>query len=180
MLVRPGCEMSRFFLIGFALLGLQSMACAQGADEVFTIYLVRHAERESEAKDPGNPVLTSCGELRADSIARVLSDIDLEKVYSTSFERTLGTARPSAESRQLEIDIYDPRKLGGFSALLLEKQQNALVVGHSDTTGVLAGLLADESGVEFAEDIYDRVYQVVILNGQGYINLFHQAFNCGP
>ena len=164
--------------IGFVLLGLQSVVHAQNEGEIFTIYLARHAEKESEAKDPSNPSLAPCGELRAESLAKMLSDVRLEKIYSTPFERTLSTARPIADSQELEIEPYDPYKLEEFSRLLLERQQDALVVGHSNTTGVLAGLLAGESGEAFDEDIFDRLYQVVISADQSRINLLHQSFHC--
>ena len=172
--------MIRLFLTGLILLGLQSVALAQNESEVFTIYLVRHAEKESEPKDPGDPSLSSCGELRAQALAKILSDIRLESIYSTPFERTLDTARPIADSKQLEIDIYDPSGLREFSQLLLEMRQDTLIVGHSNTTGVLAGLLADESEEAFNEDIYDRLYQVVISGKQVRINLLHQSFHCEP
>ena len=172
--------MNRILLIGFVLLNLQNVAFAQNEDSLFTIYLVRHAEKVTEAANPDDPTLSSCGQLRAESLATVLSDIALEKIYSTEYERTLATARPSAETHQLEIEIYDPGKLEEFSALLLKRQQSALVVGHSNTTGVLAGLLIGESGEAFDEKIYDRLYQVVILRGRGHINLLHQAFGCEP
>jgi broad specificity phosphatase PhoE len=172
--------MNRLFLIGFVLLGLQSVAFAQSEGEIFSIYLVRHAEKETEAKDSGNPTLSSCGELRAEALAKILRDIKLENIYSTPFERTLSTARPSAESRHLEIEIYDPNMLEDFSRLLLNRQQDALVVGHSNTTGVLAGLLAGESQETFDEEIFDRLYQVVISGKHARINLFHQSFHCEP
>ena len=156
------------------------MASAQNESEIFTVYLVRHAEKESEAQDPGNPSLSSCGELRVQALARILSDIRLDNIYSTPFERTLSTARPIAESRQLEIRIYDPSRLEEFSKLLLDMQQDALVVGHSNTTGVLAGLLAGVSEDAFDEDIYDRLYQVAISGKQARVNLLHQSFYCKP
>jgi len=170
--------MNRFFLLGLVLLVLQSVAHAQDGNGFFSIYLVRHAEKESEAKDPSNPALSQCGELRAESITRILSDIDLEKIYSTPYERTMATALPSAEALQLEVETYNPRKLEEFSSLLIDRRQNALVVGHSNTTGVLAGLLAGQGGEAFDEEEYDRLYQVVVSGGQGQINLFHQAFHC--
>ena len=156
------------------------MASAQNESEIFTVYLVRHAEIESEAGDPGNPSLSSCGELRVQALARILSDIRLANIYSTRFERTLSTARPIAESKQLEIRIYDPSRLKEFSKLLLDMQQDALVVGHSNTTGVLAGLLAGVNEEAFDEGIYDRLYQVVISGKQARINLLHQSFHCEP
>lgn len=162
------------------LLGLQSVALAQIESEIFTIYLVRHAEKESVAKEPGNPPLSFCGELRAQALVRILSDIGLDSIYSTPFERTLSTAQPIAQSKQLEIRIYDPSRLEKFSQLLLDTQRDALIVGHSNTTAVLAGLLAGESEEAFDEDIYDRLYQVVISGKQVRINLLHQSFHCEP
>ena len=172
--------MIRLFLTGLMLLGLQSVALAQNESEIFTLSLVRHAEKESEANEPGNPSLTFCGELRAKALVEILSDIRLESIYSTPFERTLSTAQPIAQSKQLEIRIYDPSRLEKFSQLLLDTQQDALIVGHSNTTAVLAGLLAGESEEAFDEDIYDRLYQVVISGKQAQINLLHQSFLCEP
>jgi broad specificity phosphatase PhoE len=170
--------MTKSILIAIFLFGLQNVAQAQNEGEIFTVYLARHAEQESEYKDPSNPPLSPCGELRAQSLANMLSDVSLEKIYSTPYERTLGSARPSAESRQLEIEIYDPRKLEEFARLLLDRQQDVLVLGHSNTTAVLAGLLAGEVGEAFDHDIFDRLYQVVISAELRSINLLHQAFHC--
>jgi len=172
--------MNRFLLIAFVFLGLQNTALAQHEGEIFSIYLVRHAEKEAEAKDPGDPGLSFCGELRAQALVTILGDVSLENIYSTPFERTLKTASPIAESRQLEIKIYDPSGLKEFSKLLLDTQQDALVVGHSNTTAVLAGLLASKNEEAFDEDIYDRLYQVVISGKQARLNLLHQTFDCEP
>ena len=172
--------MIRILLAGLVLIGLQSIVFAQNESEIFSIYLVRHAEKEAGANDPEDPSLSSCGELRAQALAKILGDIRLEKIYSTPYERTLSTARPIAQSKQLEIEIYDPSRLGEFSKLLLDTQQDALVVGHSNTKGVLAGLLAGKSEEAFDEDIYDRLYQVVISGKQARLNLLHQSFYCEP
>ena len=172
--------MLRLLVIGLALLGLQGGTFAQSEREIFSIYLVRHAEKDLDAKDPGDPSLSVCGELRVQALARILSDIKLERIYSTPFERTLDTARPIAESKRLEIESYDPSHLEKFSQLLLNMQQDALVIGHSNTTGVLAGLLAGKSGDSFNEDIFDRLYQVVISGKQSRLNLLHQSFRCEP
>jgi broad specificity phosphatase PhoE len=145
--------------------------------EAFSIFLVRHAEKDqsSESDDPG---LSVCGESRAQSIAAMLADVDLDKVYSTDYRRTRDTARPIAAAQQLEVSAYDPRELDDFAALLLKGKEDALVVGHSNTTGVLAGILAGEGGEAFDEGLYDRLYQVVIAGGQRRAYLLHQAFTC--
>ena len=170
--------MTKSMLVAIILFGLQNVAQAQNEGDIFTIYLARHAEKESEAEDPSNPSLSPCGEMRAESLAEMLRSIRLEKIYSSPYERTLSTAEPSADLHHLEIEKYNPRELDEFSVLLLDRQQDALVLGHSNTTPVLAGLLVGERGEAFADDIYDRVYQVVISADQSRSNILHQAFRC--
>lgn len=152
---------------------------AQGSEMIFSIYLVRHAEKDVTPADPENPGLSECGESRADGLAGILADAKLEKIYSSDYERTMATARPSAEALSLETEIYDPGELEVISRMLLNRRQNALVVGHSNTTGVLAGLLAGETMEPFDEHIYDRLYQVTIFGNDARIILLHQGFSCG-
>lgn len=145
---------------------------------MFTIYLARHAEKKSVSEDPGDPLLAACGERRAESLAIMLKDVELEHVYSTPYLRTRNTALPAAVAHGLEIETYDPLNLEGFAGLLLEKKKNALVIGHSDTTAVLAGLLSGEAGEEFDEDEYDRLYLVTVAGDQNQVILLDQAFHC--
>jgi len=148
-------------------------------DRMFTIFLVRHAEKETDANGENrDPPLNACGKSRAKALATRLRFADLERIYSTSYLRTLDTARPVAASHRLGIEAYDPASLEAFSARLLEQGQNALVVGHSNTTAVLAGLLAGESGDEFDEDEYDRLYLVTVAGAQRQLILLDQAFVC--
>ncbi len=155
-----------------------SRADSQAGDEPFSIFLVRHAEKDlsSESDDPG---LSACGEQRAQSIAAMLADVDLDRVYSTDYRRTRDTASPIASAQQLEVSSYDPHELDEFAALLFKRKEDALVVGHSNTTGLLAGILVGEGGEAFDEGLYDRLYQVFIAGGgQRRTYLLHQAFNC--
>jgi hypothetical protein len=90
----------------------------------------------------------------------------------------MNTARPTAASKALSIINYNPQDLKTFSKLLIEKNQDALVVGHSNTTAVLAGLLTGEVMGAFDLDIYNRIYQVVINKKKGRLHLFHSSFVC--
>lgn len=139
------------------------------------IYLVRHAEKQSARKDPE---LTECGLLRAQSIAKQLELITLDTVYSTGTKRTMQTALPTASSKNITINKYDATLLNDFAQQLLKKNQTILVVGHSNTTAVLAGLLIGEEFTSFDESIYDRLYQVVIIAGQAQLQILQQNFQC--
>jgi len=170
--------MLRLFFITLLIFGLSEIGMTQNSEEIYSIFLVRHAEKSPESPDPTDPGLSECGELRAQALATILADANLKKIYSTAYERTLATARPVAESFHVEVETYDPRELEAFALLLLDRQQDSLVIGHSNTTSVLAGLLAGEKQEEFAEDIYDRLYQVNVSGKHARLILLHQAFRC--
>ena len=107
-----------------------------------------------------------------------LKDVPLDAVYSTDYLRTKNTAFPTAKSKELKIEYYNPNNLEQFSKLLKNLKKDVLVVGHSNTTGVLAGLLIGEEIGEFDLNIYNRVYQVVVSNENSRLHLLHTAFKC--
>jgi len=166
------------FTIVLIILGAQANTCAQESTEPFTIFLVRHAEKDLSSGSPSDPPLTTCGEKRSESLSRFFSAVDLDVIYSTDYIRTKSTALPTATTKGLGIEIYDPDKLKEFSDSLLEKKQDALVVGHSNTTAVLAGLLVGKELGEFDLNIYNRVYQVVVYKDNDQLHLLHTAFQC--
>lgn len=145
--------------------------------DIFTIYLVRHAEKDV-ATDPADPPLTPCGRERAQHLSTFLNDVHLDAIYSTDYARTKETAQPTARAKGLTIKEYNPVGLEEFSADLMMRQQDVLVVGHSTTTGVLAGLLVGDTIGPFDESIYNRIYQVVVCNDAGRLHVLHTSFVC--
>ncbi len=170
--------MLRILLGVFLFLGIQEITDSQGKDEMFTIYLARHAEKATVAEDPTDPPLSACGEQRAEVLAIILKDVKLEHVYSTPYLRTRDTALPAAAAHGLKVEEYEPENLPAFSDVLLENRRSALIIGHSDTTAVLAGLLSGQGGEEFDEDEYDRLYLVTVSGDQSQLILLDQAFRC--
>lgn len=171
-------RMKIFLSIAVLMLSMPYMLNAQEADKIFTIYLVRHAEKEVSADHPKDPPLTPCGEQRAESLATFFGAIDLDVIYSTDYLRTKNTAQPVAQNKVKDIKYYDPKKLDDFAKLLLKNEQDALVVGHSNTTPVLAGLLVGEELASFDESIYNRIYQVVLYKNKGRLHILQTAFIC--
>ena len=151
---------------------------AQKSNEIFTLYLVRHSEKDISKKNYFDPPLTECGQKRSEHLSNFLRDIELDAVYSTNYLRTKNTALPTALSKGLKITQYSPNELINFSKLLFESRQNALIVGHSDTTAVLAGLMVDETLGAFDLDIYNRVYIVNFEKDKGSLHLINSNFKC--
>jgi len=156
----------------------------------FTLYLVRHAEKQG---DSINPQLTACGSIRAEQLATILSKEQIKKIYSTAYKRTMATAAPLAKNKKLIIDTYDPQKLDAFALRLKTQKQTALIVGHSNTTPQLAALLtnkkvstvtssANEKNdlwlAPLGEDDYQMLYQIHFLNDETKLTQLIQPLNC--
>ena len=133
-------------------------AQAQSPNESTVIYLVRHAEKVDDSRDPP---LSELGMKRALLLAQMLRDANLTHLHSTDLERTRDTANPIALQSGLEVKIYDPQHLTEFAGLLRTTPGHHLVVGHSNTTPKLVRLLGGRSS-EIADDEYDRLYVLTI------------------
>jgi 2,3-bisphosphoglycerate-dependent phosphoglycerate mutase len=140
-----------------------SVSRATAGDPQRVIFLVRHAEAES---DPGgDPPLTPAGVLRAERLASVLMDAGVEVIHSSRYRRTEATAAPLAAALGLEPVPYDARDLPGLAARLRSSTGRHLVVGHSNTTGEVVELLGGDRGSAIQSTEHDRLYLVVVEDG---------------
>ncbi len=145
------------------------------ASDNFTLYLVRHAEKQADSK---NPPLTQCGKERATQLATLLSTANIKSIYSTSYQRTMSTAAPLSSRQKIAIKNYNPQQLEQFSLYLRERQENALIVGHSNTTPQLTQLLSSQKVEKLTEKEYQTLYQVQFIEGKGQLTLFKQPLSC--
>jgi broad specificity phosphatase PhoE len=144
-------------------------------EEPAVVILVRHAEKIDESRGSD---LTPSGKRRARALAEMLRDAGVEAIYSTDFLRTRETVRPAAELIGKPIEIYDGDALPAFARELRSKGGRALVVGHSDTTPELVGLLGGDPGPDIAPDEYDRIY-VLTLSPGGKVSTLRLRFPPG-
>jgi len=152
-------------------------------DTVFTtdsvnvtqLILVRHAEKSSVGTDPD---LTTVGLERADQLALVLSQIELDRVYSTNYNRTMQTAAPTAADQGLTITNY-----GGFDHLqviddiLVDVHEGkVLIVGHGNTTANFLNALTGTSDyMDIPETEYDNLY-IVNTRSLGDSDVIHLKY----
>ena len=132
------------------------------ADTVYTVYLIRHAEKSKTPQD--DPVLTPQGVHRAGHVADMLAATKIKKVYSSPYQRTRQTAQPVAERHQVNIIDYDPRQLPILAEKLKKAGENALVVGHSNTTPQLLNILTGLNYPDMSHTDYDTVFQVTFFS----------------
>src|ERR1700730_2492531 len=83
-------------ILGFLIFALAQQVPCQ---EVRTIFLVRHAEKVSEAYDS---LLSEQGHRRAECLADSLADAHIEQIFTSDLQRTQQTAAPLAMRLQLK------------------------------------------------------------------------------
>ncbi|GLP97100.1 SixA phosphatase family protein [Paraferrimonas sedimenticola] len=128
------------------------------------IYLVRHAEKQLDVKDPE---LTAQGQQRALALAELLRQKPVERIMSSDYRRTRQTAAPLAEQLGQTVEIYNAKDLQALANTLRERAVTTVVVGHSNTTPELALLLgAPDFGEIEEKSEYDRLYVIPLDNPQ--------------
>jgi len=149
------------------LLGLADSAFGQSA-----IFLVRHAEKATEANEASVP-LSAAGRARAERLATVLSSAGVTGIYATETDRARQTAEPLARARKLEIRAYAPRDAEGKSAprLVVDRIKKdapagtVLIVGHSNTVPEILAALGHTEKVEIPSFQFDDLFLVVPKEG---------------
>jgi broad specificity phosphatase PhoE len=153
-------------LIVLGLLLTPAVASAQQ-----TIIIVRHAERQTGEGDDG---LSDVGRQRAERLAAILKDAGVTHVFVSDRRRTLETAQPLAELRNLSptrIAIpaqargkIDPSEVQVRATLLaisrLPNTAVALVVGHSNTVPIFLTRLGYGTAVTVADTEFDNLFVV--------------------
>jgi broad specificity phosphatase PhoE len=156
----------KYILVTLSLLvslNLFSQEHAIEEQKTTTYYLIRHAEKDQSDKTNKDPQLTKAGEKRAKKWANVFSDVKFDMVYSTNYNRTKATAKPTALANNVDIKFYDPRNLNTEEFKKNTEGKTVLIVGHSNTTPMFAnGLLGENKYKKISEDNNSNLYIVTI------------------
>jgi phosphohistidine phosphatase SixA len=132
------------------------------AQNVRTIYFVRHADKVSDETDA---LLNDAGHRRAECLANMLADARIQQVFTSDLQRTQQTAAPLAEQLHLKpvaIPLSRPDKL--IEAIRLGKAANVLVVWHDATLPKILRALGAPEIPPIAHSEYDRFF-ILTLGG---------------
>lgn len=149
--------------LSITLLGCFSISAAEPSVSEYKpvlVFAVRHAEKVDQSKDPE---LSQKGKERAALLAQMLRSAKIEYVHSSPYIRTMNTAAPTAEAHGVKVQEYDPRDLPSLVEKVRIMGGRHLVVGHSNTTPLLAELLTDEKSPAINEaGEFDRLYVMTV------------------
>jgi len=139
------------------------------SQEVTTYYFIRHAEKLRIDITDKNPKLNYEGVKRADAWKEVFTNVKLDAVYSTDYNRTKLTAKPTADSKNLPIFLYDPKDMYSESFQHKTKGKAVLVVGHSNTTHVFANkVLGRDEYNQINDDNNSNLYIVSVIDEKAF------------
>jgi broad specificity phosphatase PhoE len=147
------------------LLLLLSVAHAQSPG-VRTIFLVRHADKISDAPDA---LLSDEGHRRAACLAKMLADADIQQIYTSDLQRTQQTAAPLAQQRHLKpvvIPLSKPEDL--IEAIESGTAANVLVVWHGGTLPRVLHALGAPEVSPIADAEYDRFYILTLARNKDH------------
>ncbi len=155
--------MKRLFLILF--LSLYTLGAFAQETTTSTYYLIRHAEKDRTDKANRNPDLTEEGQKRAVKWSEVLNKFGINAVYSTNYNRTLNTGKPTADANNLTVKTYHPFKIDMEAFLKETEGKNVLIVGHSNTTASFANKLIGSDVYEEIKDDNNANLYIVTIHG---------------
>jgi phosphohistidine phosphatase SixA len=153
-------------LAGFFVVACQTSSVNERAEEITTVILVRHAEKELVGDDPE---LTPAGAERALALAHVVGEVNVSAVYATPFARTRNTALPLADLLGLEVSVVAPGQSFAVEMAEIVRTEHVgetvVIVSHSNTTPAIIGELGVTPIPTIEDDEYDDLYVVTITSG---------------
>lgn len=136
-----------------------------------TYYIVRHAEKENQtAGMSGDVPLSQKGKERAMALKEILKYKKIAFIYSTNTQRTLSTAKPTADYFNLDIRLYGPVPDSNFINSLKKIKQNVLVVGHSNTVDDIVNSITNRVSLpgNLADSSYSNLFVIRIKGKRAF------------
>jgi broad specificity phosphatase PhoE len=154
----------KLLVIILSLLLMASTAFANGT----MIIVVRHAEKSTD--DRKDPNLSQQGIARANKLATILKDSNLNAVYTTQYKRTQQTGLPAATQSglQLEVRHANTENAKTYTSDLLKEIQKKhrgktiLIIGHSNTVPEIVKHLSNVDVTPIGENEFDRLYLITL------------------
>lgn len=155
-MIRERSRRGARILLGALGVGLATAAASPAQTAVF---VVRHAEKASDASDRDVP-LSEEGKARAERLAVMLRDAGVTAIYSTDTVRTRSTAEPLARAGGRTVRIYS--EVSALAEQLRhEPEAVVLVVGHSNTVPQLLTAFGVRATIEIGDREFDSLFVVV-------------------
>lgn len=146
--------------------------CMIATAQKTTVWIVRHAEKDTAYVNRQDPDLTATGQQRALDLATYLQKENIIKVFSTDTKRTKQTAKHV----KAPLEIYNPKNLTGLLEVFNQqvKGKSVLIVGHSNTVLETIEAFGGKRPVTLlTDDDYDYIFKLEIEVGKPAVVSFY-------
>ena len=146
--------------------------CMIATAQKTTVWIVRHAEKDTAYVNRQDPDLTAIGRQRALDLAAYLQNEVVVKVFSTDTKRTKQTAKHV----KAPLEIYNPKNLTGLLDLIMQNAngKSVLIVGHSNTVLETIEALGGKRPVTLlTDDDYDYIFKIELEAGKPAVVSFY-------
>lgn len=166
-----------FALLLVALAAIPASAQERSAAHT-TLFLVRHAEKSAPN---GDLPLSAEGRSRAATLASMLRDTGVGRIYTTEMVRTRETAEPLERALGLKAEAVPVQDVDALVTRLraLAPGSVALVVNHSGTLPKIVERLGGGTIEPIAEEEYDRLL-ILTSTGDGKAQVVTLRFGAQP
>ena len=129
---------------------------------ITTVYILRHAEKDTAAATAADPDLSAEGRARAQALNQTLAKRQPAALFTTDTKRTRATLAPLAAATKLEPQTYDPKRGRDLADLILKDYagKSVVIVGHSNT---VLSLIDDFGGIPPVDEIRDDEYEYLFV-----------------
>ena len=146
--------------------------CMIASAQKTTVWIVRHAEKDTAYVNRQDPDLTATGQQRALDLAAYLQNEPFVKIYSTDTKRT----RHTAKHVKAPLEIYNPKNLTGLLDLITQNAngKSVLIVGHSNTVLETIEALGGKRPVPLlTDDDYDYIFKIELEASKSAVVSFY-------
>jgi broad specificity phosphatase PhoE len=109
--------------------------------------------------------------------AEILSEVPLDAIYTTDFERTSMTAAPTAVKQDITVQYYSPDDINITQFKTDNLGKNVLMVGHSNTTPDFVNKMIGQEKYGALDDYDNGSLFIVQVIGENVTDT-HLNFNC--
>jgi phosphohistidine phosphatase SixA len=129
---------------------------------ITTVYIVRHAEKDTTVAGNTDPELSADGRARAQALNQTLAKRQPAALFTTDTKRTRATLAPLAAATKLEPQTYDPKRGRDLADMVLKDYagKSVVIVGHSNT---VLSLIDDFGGIPPVDEIRDNEYDYLFV-----------------
>lgn len=128
-----------------------------------TVYLVRHAEKDTRNPSNPDPDLTLTGQHRAQALKAFLEEVPVAALFSTPYKRTQQTLAPLAQGRPLQFYESQDYALLRDKILTNYAGKTVVVAGHSNTVlPMIEAFGAKRPFKEITDHDYDNIFRLTI------------------